>query len=210
LKIKQSRPLAQDLKSLVVMGNAKVNREVALFDLPPKKTCLNCKDCYPYCYAAAIEKPYPWVAYYRQLRFERSQASGIIFINEMVQTLKGVKYCRPHSAGDFYSQEYLDKWTEIIRQLPETKFFTFTKVDQLLDFRSIRKLPNVNIMSSIMPDGGRNFDLPLMVEIMQSKYKYPVCRAPRPYRQGYCMGECKICLTAEKVIFIQHGRSRNK
>ena len=43
---------------------------------------------------------------------------------------------RIHQSGDFYSQEYLDKWIKIANSLPMVKFYAFTK-SFTLDFSDI-------------------------------------------------------------------------
>jgi len=41
------------------------------------------------------------------------------------------KIVRVHQDGDFYSQEYLEKWKEIARLLPDVTFYAFTKSFEL-------------------------------------------------------------------------------
>lgn len=37
------------------------------------------------------------------------------------------KYIRIHDAGDFFSEEYLNAWLEIARQVPQVTFYCYTK-----------------------------------------------------------------------------------
>jgi hypothetical protein len=196
--------------SLLVMGNGKVSKEVALFDLPPKLTCLNNEKCWHYCYAYSIEAVYPWVAFYRKEKLKETMMGS--FVQRMITELqvKKVKYCRPHSAGDFYSQEYVNKWVRIVKARPQTQFFTFTKAMKILDFSELKALPNFNLMSSVLSDGEMNFDLPILVQMLSNKYDLPICPNSKPYKKGLCMGECKLCLTAKGVLFNFHGRYTNR
>jgi hypothetical protein len=184
------------------MGNAKVSKEVALFNLPAIHTCLNCKLCKRTCYARTAEIMWPEVLVSRNLRWAASMEKD--FVLRIIKELNGVRYCRPHESGDFYSQEYLEKWVAIMAHRQETQFFVFTRVMDLLDFREMSKLRNVNVISSILPGGESNYDLPILVEILKDKYGGHICQAPRPYKQDFCMSICKTCLTASRVLFIQH------
>jgi hypothetical protein len=44
---------------------------------------------------------------------------------------KKVEVVRIHSAGDFYSREYLEKWIQIAMSLPKVKFYAYTKMVRL-------------------------------------------------------------------------------
>ena len=54
---------------------------------------------------------------------------------------------RIHTVGDFYSQFYLDVWTEIIRQNPKISFWAYTRSFDL-NFQRIVRLPNYNMFVS--------------------------------------------------------------
>jgi len=50
---------------------------------------------------------------------------------------KNVKHVRIHPLGDFYSQEYLEKWLEIIESCPDTRFLAYTRNHEMM----IGKIP---------------------------------------------------------------------
>jgi len=50
----------------------------------------------------------------------------------------GGKAVRIHDAGDFYSNEYLDRWTSIARKVPQVLFYAYTKeVAMILERKDI-------------------------------------------------------------------------
>ena len=197
--------LIQSRSSLVVYGNQKISRQVALFDLPAKHTCLNHAHCWRTCYAYK-QQQYWHLAEIRNTRYQATLLPE--FVERMVELIKKKPYCRPHTSGDFYSQEYVDKWITIMEACPNTQFFGFTKVKNILNFSSMNALPNVNMISSILPDGQLNYGGRLILHYYQDLYDCHVCQVPYPYPRGYCMSQCHACLTAKMVIFEQHGSRR--
>jgi hypothetical protein len=51
------------------------------------------------------------------------------FVSDMVAEIvkRKVKVLRLHSSGDLYSQEYANKWIEIVKALPNVEFYAYTK-----------------------------------------------------------------------------------
>jgi hypothetical protein len=77
---------------------------------------------------------YPGVLPYRERQLEATKRPE--WETEVVAELsrmRGLRAVRIHEAGDFYSQDYLDKWVRVARALPELIFFAFTK-SYWLDF----------------------------------------------------------------------------
>jgi len=72
------------------------------------------------CYAASAER-FPGVRKSRWENFEDVKAGKPIIIP------KKATHIRIHSSGDFFSQEYFDRWLEVCRQNPKVKFWAFTK-----------------------------------------------------------------------------------
>ena len=70
------------------------------------------------------------------------------FVAEMYYQIrdKKAKYVRIHTEGDFYSQQYLNKWMSIARIQPDVVFYAYTK---RLDL-NFNKLPsNMRIIQSL-------------------------------------------------------------
>lgn len=92
------------------------------------------------------------------------------------------KYFRIHESGDFYNQEYLDKWFEICDNIPMTRFLVYTK--SRLDYSSAPN--NLVIYWSIWPDSlFADAELPLLA----------IANFGNPAGVGYqCPGHCDDCL----------------
>ena len=132
----------------IKVGNKKVDKDTAIFDLPAGHTCKYAKDCRSKadrktgkitdsegmtfrCFAASGESAFPPVRAMRWRNFDIIRKS-----NDMVQTiLDGIYYnnvqrmpvFRIHSSGDFFSQEYFDAWISIALTFPNTRFYAYTK-----------------------------------------------------------------------------------
>jgi len=110
--------------------------EVFEFNLPAGHTCPFAKDCKIKvdehtgkfeiigkkfrCYAASSER-FPAVRKHRWENFRD------ILKGKEIEIPKDAKFVRIHGSGDFFSQEYFDKWLEVCRKNPNVKFWAFTK-----------------------------------------------------------------------------------
>lgn len=109
------------------------------FNLPAWHTCPFAKDCkvkvdrYTWkftkiwkvfsCYAAESER-FPLA---RESRWKNYES---ILNNEEIIIPKKVKFVRIHASGDFFSQDYFDKWLKVCKDNPNVQFWTFTKAIQ--------------------------------------------------------------------------------
>lgn len=107
-----------------------------IWNLPACSTCPFATSlCQKFCYAKKAERIYPSVSKSRNEQMEDSRNDD--FVQNMVNTIKHylakkliagkIVYFRIHESGDFYSQEYFDKWVEITQQFPEVNFLAYTK-----------------------------------------------------------------------------------
>ncbi len=111
---------------LLKNGNLKLSRNIGIWTLP-RTTCIGKGDkCDKYCYAKTFEKM-SQVNKYRNYRLELSKSK--LFEKQMIKELKNsyFKYIRLHESGDFYNQEYLDKWKRIAKCFPSKIFLAYTK-----------------------------------------------------------------------------------
>lgn len=150
-------------------GNMKLvpTKEVNFFiwNIPAKLTCPNSTaHCRKECYAVKSEKRFPeTVLKARHDNWEMSKLPT--FVDDMVYfILKGLKnqrkpklIVRIHESGDFYSQEYADKWMEIIRkvnsQCPDNKEITFIAYTKSFSFFDGKELPkNFALRASVWDD----------------------------------------------------------
>ena len=116
------------------IGNRKLPRTIAIFNLPRLLTCPWATYlCKTICYARKAErKAFPKCLPQRTLNYILSLQTG--FPEIIIKTLRKIKQkkIRIHESGDFYSQEYLDKWFKIMKSFPEKTFVAYTK--SMLDF----------------------------------------------------------------------------
>lgn len=133
----------------ITKGNSKL-KGIPIFSLPPEDTRINSTPlCRKYCYAQKAWKQYIRVRETRNKNYIESLKSD--FVNKMIDEIQfmNVQFFRLHESGDFYSQEYLNKWFEIARKVSHITFFAWTK-SWNLDWSN--KPDNLIIYWSIWPD----------------------------------------------------------
>ena len=117
---------------LLSKGNTKLAKEVGTFSILANMEICG-REC-PGCYAIKEQNGRfkATVNQGRTLRYNISK--GDQFVNAMVKEILGsrtFKYIRLHGSGEFYSQEYINKWIEIAKKVyeikPEIVFYTYTK-----------------------------------------------------------------------------------
>ena len=132
-------------------GNLKMDNTL-IFNLPAKTTCPGSTElCRGKCYACKNQR-FANVVASREQNLEASKGSEFVdavvsFVTKYFGNESG--FLRVHESGDFYSQEYLDKWLEIARRLPNVKFLAFTK-SYMLDFSKVPD--NFKMIYSVFPD----------------------------------------------------------
>jgi hypothetical protein len=178
------------------LGNLKLSADAAVFNLPAGKEYGACLvDC-PGCYAKKAQLLYPQVLPSRLLNLKATKNESFVAHVVQLLTTYGVEYCRIHESGDFYSQEYADKWTKIAQLCPEIQFFCYTKSPYRPD------ADNINIVESYLPDGSMNYAKgDAFVQKVIDNPTVPVCT----YKKGMkCIRDCALCLTQKYILFHQH------
>jgi hypothetical protein len=181
------------------LGNAKVDSSCIIFNLPTEICPVQCGKR---CYAKRPEQRFPEVlaSRRRNLEFTKSQ----YFITNTIAAIKtlGKSTCRPHESGDFYSQEYINAWTEIATACPEVAIYTYSKTFHLFDFSRLTALENVNIINS--STAGYNFGTAEYCKDLQAE-GYFLCPCGTDAGKNIkCMKQCRACTHKSKVCFIEH------
>jgi hypothetical protein len=113
----------------ILKGNTKLTKGIGIFNLPRLYTCPGATTlCKKYCYAEGPERyRFGGVVFSRNRNYVWSKRPD--FVKVMSETIKNMdlKWFRIHSSGDFYDQEYYNKWAEIARNTPNTKYLAYTK-----------------------------------------------------------------------------------
>ena len=132
-------------------GNAKLNKRTLIFDLSAGRTCPGAKDCKAMvseqgfliqgkdakfrCYAATSELRAPKLKACRTHNLNMVKGKTIITMAKIIkasilyylETNKDIELIRLHSSGDFFSQSYFDAWVKVANEMPNLKFYTYTK-----------------------------------------------------------------------------------
>ena len=145
------------MKKLIIDGNTKMGDQVAIFNLPPKKTCTPSKWCLtgrdgkPMCYALRNNFLFKNVVKSMDDRYQESLKSD--FVDRMIKEIKGhknLKYFRIHASGDFYSKEYIRKWIKIAQECQDVLFRATTRRKDLKkELVKLNALSNVIIRQSL-------------------------------------------------------------
>ena len=133
---------------LIQKGNAKLHNMYMWNMIASTDTCKSlCKGCY----AVKEQLRYPSTVKARTWRYEQSKSP--MFANMIISELSSLrtlpKYFRIHASSEFYSQEYIDKWSYIIKQFPTIQFYAYTKRLRDFDFRLMQSLPNMVLINSL-------------------------------------------------------------
>lgn len=143
---------------LITPGNSKMGKDVACWSITPVKTCKPTEWCLkgnngkPRCYALRGRMVFPNVKKSFDRKLKASKRAD--FVDKMVDEIQrmGKPMCRIHVTGDFYSEEYIDKWIEIARRCPDVIFRTTTRrTDFTAKLYEFNTLPNVRIRESVDP-----------------------------------------------------------
>lgn len=192
-----------------INGNAKLKKgQIAYFSLPPGPPI--CKMACPNCYAMKFYKMRATVRknYIDSYKASRRKDFVDIISNQIAKLQNRIWAIRVHDSGDFYSQEYINKWVEIARRFPTIKFFTHTKRMQDFDFAEMLELPNFALIDSlkfgILNYGPREN----MIKLVKQTGAY-LCPAILTHNKITCGNGCNICIDKDKgekkgVLFIKH------
>ena len=187
----------------MVKGNSKLVN-ILIFDLPAVKTCLNCGDCASTCYARKAQYQYTDTRVFRETNLELFNNHRVWLKDNLIKTLSKTKMStvRLHSSGDFFSQEYIDFWSDIVKQFPKIKFYAYTKVEKILDFSKLESLSNFNLILSFI-NGKLNYGSHEYCYELQKKYDTFICPA-MANSDVLCGRECTYCVTNKNVCFPIH------
>lgn len=60
---------------------------------------------------------------------------------------KNIQIYRLNESGDFFSQDYIDAWTRVIRKRPGSLFYAYTRSFNF-NYQKLVRLPNFNLLAS--------------------------------------------------------------
>lgn len=188
-------------------GNAKLSNEIAIWSVIAKKEVCGmvCKGCYAI--KAQNGRHGKSITPSRERKYSFSQSNE--FIDTILASIVKLdkKYVRIHESGEFYSQEYINKWCYIATSLPGVTFVAYTKRLKDFDFSILKSLENVIIIDSL--HGGKiNFG-----SILDKPKDALICPAYTAKNADFgCLRGCDLCykrenkskLEARGLYFVQH------
>jgi len=131
------------------------------------------------------------------------KALQMLIEKQLISSKKEV--IRLHGSGDFFSQEYIDFWEGIVYQFPNIKFYSYTKVSELLDFSKIESLSNFNLISSFVGEYQLNFGSLQYCEMLHTNHDSFICPATKTSDIKFRCGlNCNYCVTKKNVCFVIH------
>ena len=195
-----------EAKKYVTIGNHKLGNTIGSWTLPAGKSV--CGRVCDGCYAIKAQRIYPTVLPSRDKKLVVSKSTQ--FTERIIKSIKTLKpkYMRIHDSGEFYSQEYVDKWYNIAKELPSTRFYAYTKRLKDFNFSKLQSLPNCVIIDSLK-SGGNNYgkvgdkpdDMFLCPDYKGSAERMEVTGQ-------ICGVTCSYCMTKEAedtgVYFVKH------
>ena len=134
---------------LLQWGNSKLP-DMLMWNIPASKEI--CGRICPGCYSHKFYRIYPNVLPAQTTRYLESLKKdfAVNLIKEIKRVRKPVKYFRVHaSAGEFYSNEYIQKWTTIASAFPQITFYAYTKRLKDFDFSTLSSLSNFVLIDSL-------------------------------------------------------------
>ncbi len=143
-------------KYLLGNGNSKMGKSAFHFSLPPIKTCspsewcLHGKNNSPACYA--LRNRFTWDAVKNSLEnsyiISKQDNFSDLVIDEINK--REIEYLRIHHSGDFYSEDYIEKWIEITSNCKDTLFRASTRRRDFTSLlQELNSFPNVVIRESL-------------------------------------------------------------
>lgn len=102
------------------------------------------------------------------------------------------EYFRLHVGGDFFSEEYLIAWMNIIEEFKETKFSVYTK---RFDFRLVKLIPELPNLKLFLSVWHKKEDLkPTKEQYQRFPCAVTLPKGTPPSTRGYlCPGSCIDC-----------------
>lgn len=168
-------------------------------------TCpITCKGCY------AMTGNYRYDSVKKALAIRTWLArNDIDFVKRAIMAqieIYKVEFLRIHASGDFFSDEYINMWREIVRECKNTVFWTYTK--NMKAESAFDEFQNANIVKSFIPHFGMNFGhcdyiIAVYNELKKQGKSVYICRCGIDKNQ-HCTN-CKGCSKNEFVLFIEHS-----
>jgi hypothetical protein len=121
--------VSRELRPLLCIGNTKLGQSINTWSLPSVATCPGRSAvCESVCYSNHRGR-YRFQAVIERLAWSYQQSLRDDFADRMVSEIrkKGCLVIRVHCSGDFYSQEYAEKWLKIMKACPRPRYYWYSR-----------------------------------------------------------------------------------
>ena len=186
------------------VSDGNLRMKIPTFSLPEIRCCEGATElCKEFCYAKKTSYRFRASRMTKAKNYIDSQCK--FFTDDMITLLKRrkSKYVRIHEAGDFYSQEYLDKWIKICKEIPDKKFLVYT---QMYGLDWSNKPNNMILYWSVWPDTDKS-KIPkgLKAYVKDSgNGKIPDYEIPKNIKE--CKKGKDNTLTCDKCLYCYEGK----
>jgi hypothetical protein len=187
--------MKEELMDIMSLGNLKLPKTTAIFNLPSGKTCPGkTRYCKEVCYARKAERLYKQVPRFRMQNYLLSLTDEFVRVIKEELDRKKVKTVRIHESGDCYSQEYYNKWIRIAMNRPDITFYAYTKSFDL-DYYST---PNNLILWASLDHSTKPEEKDKAVKLIKeglfAGWTYIENKGERePGGALVCPGDCSVC-----------------
>ncbi len=173
-------------------GNSKLGKSIWNFNIS-RSSCdgIRTVECDKYCYArkgnflfSAVKKSMT-----RNLKSTKLET----FVDKTVAQIddKDIRYVRLHACGEFYSQQYYDRWRRIAERCPNTKFLAYTR-NTIIDFSN--RPSNFTIYNSTDKSTvSLNTTLEKRANVFDNPTKRHFTHMERTEHGFACDSKCKVC-----------------
>jgi hypothetical protein len=197
------------------LKEANIKVKAYILDMPAIYTCKNCLKCAGTCYALGSQEQYAAVKLGRFANlymFLNHRGEFRRLIEEQI-TQDKFDLVRLHSSGDIFSQPYADFLEGIVKAHPEKKFYVYTKISDL-DLSKLEALPNFNKVSSLLPDGSKNYGSLEYINAKAKEFGLKICPASKNPKQDWVCAnksyegkelKCNLCTREKNMLFLEHG-----
>lgn len=180
-------------------GNLKLSKKVGVWTIPASLSICGrvCKGCY----AHKSQNQYKQALAYRTRNYEASLLPD--FENEKIV---GFDIIRVHESGEFYSQEYINKWVKIARNHPNIIFYAYTKRIGEFNFDELTSLKNF-VLHNSLHNGKENYGKDIS-EVAETCGGFVCPLTLQKDWHGKCGHDCTWCMQKKNegtpIFFEKH------
>lgn len=186
---------------------------VLVWNLPPVVCCPGASECLSFCYNAdertdkfPIEK---WCINWFWTLYKPHET--LLYIDKQIKSITR-PVIRIHSSGDFYSNEYIEMWIELISRNPQAKFWAYTrswkKADLSMQLEKLHSLKNIQLFASVDKDSTltppKKWRYCLVGTTLKNSNLF---NCPEQYNSSsLSCADCRVCYTKheENIYFTMH------